>query len=206
MSDDRVLSMRSKSAAHNYNVGAHPAERSIPIEANDALRAVIQSKPGPAGLEHLAKLNDLYLAVYDKGEKRALFGARADSEPMLDLLDHVLSKSLAQLQVENVTVVGIILDVIQTMIEHPLLQKHVWGPMLYHSRTSGEILAEVNLLSKSLASLRAELNAAREREKESLSVAMAAVNESSDDNTIVETASAEQGGHNALAGVEGGVR
>jgi hypothetical protein len=130
----------------------------------------------------MATVNELYLALNHGEEKVRLFGARADTEPMADFLDRVLSKSLTLLQAENATVVGIILDLVQTAIEHSLLQEHVWGDLLYHLRSSVEVQSEINIVSKTLASLQAELDRARDREKEAVSAAMAVVNESPDDD------------------------
>lgn len=203
MNEDKIVSMRSKSAAHNYNVSAHPAERTIPIEANSALRTAIESVPGPVGAEHVATVNELYLALYHGEEKVRLFGARADTEPMADFLDRVLSKSLTLVQAENATVVGIILDLVQTATEHPLLQKHVWGELLYHLRSSVEVQSEINIVSKTMASLQAELDRARDREKEAVSAAMAVVTSLSDDAASYDGGTdTDTDGHLAPAGVE----
>jgi hypothetical protein len=146
--------------------GQHPTKRSIPVEADAALAAEIQSHGG-VGLEHVVSLHDLYLAYHYESRKQDLFAFQTSDQHIRDFIDRLLEFALQMLQGEFVTVVGIILGLIQEMIEaHPELRKQVLGPPLFHSRSSAEVGAEMAAVSKTLARLQEEHDAALRRERE----------------------------------------
>jgi hypothetical protein len=175
MDDENVVSIRPRVATHNYDIGRPPAERTIPIEASEPHKAVIEAHPAPVGLEHSYQVHDLYLAYHEDDEKRRLFGWQTDNDQMRELLDGGLSKGLDLLQREHVTVVGIFLETMQTIIEgHPVLQKQLLGPALFHDRSSREVRTEIAIVAKSMARLQSEFDSARERETSALKAAMEA--------------------------------
>ena len=170
MSDDKVVSMRSKSAAHNYDIGRPPSERTIPVEADDALRAKILDT---LELTHLHRVNDLTLAYQYEDAKQDMFHFVTQNGAIRHVIDCALDDGIRLLQTDNVTGAGIVVSMIKTMIEnHYDLRKHTLGPPTLHVRASIEVQAEINIVSKTLSRLRSEFDLARAREMQTIATAI----------------------------------
>jgi hypothetical protein len=145
--------------------GQPPHRRFLPIEADEILKRKIE-KDSSMTLEHVLTLNELMLAYHYPEEKNRIFGIVTPNEHVFDLVDRLLDLAIEEMQLENATVVGVVLKLIQLMIEGDrVMRKYVMGAFLYHAKSSAEIKAEMACVSKTLARLKEDFEAALKRER-----------------------------------------
>lgn len=139
--------------------GDPPSQRYVWIEADEARLKALDSDPTMKP-DHRFTLNDLVLATYYEDKKGQLFGVQTADQEIRDVIDDLLDLSIMEMQRENATVVGLVVILIMRVLEtHRRLRKQILGPVLFHSRSSAEVRAEMACVSKTLDRLREELDA-----------------------------------------------
>ena len=152
----------------NVNLdGLPPRRRYLAIEADETLKGRIIADPTMRdALEHVSQLSDLVNAYYHDDEKHRLFGIFTADQGVRDFVDPLLELAIDEIQRENATVVGVVLRLIQRMIEcDPVMRKQVLGPSLHDGRSSAEVKTEIECVSKTLARLEEEHAAALNYER-----------------------------------------